>query len=256
MNRRTLLSLVLLVVLFASCDKRHISFRQKNLNGACVGVLASSMQENQAKELWPNGQYRAYPTNIDALNALRHGEVEAVYLDELVVYNKQYSKKLFEIAFIENDHLPIAGAFRQSDTFMANKFAEFLRVIKSNGIFVRMKNRWTMSENIDTITPVRLVKDFNKKTLVVGIIGEMRPYSLMNKGQWTGFENELWALFADYLGYNIQYEVYDFAELLPALLEKKVDVIAAAITVTEERERKVLFSKPYSHSCSVCLVKK
>lgn len=259
MNRRLLFSLVLMVVLLASCDKRLNRLRQKNLNGARVALLASSMQEVQAKNLWPNGHYRSFATNVEALEALRDGEVDALYIDQLVMYDKSFHKDSFDIAFMDNDRMPIAGAFRKTDTAMADEFANFLREIKSNGIFVRMKNRWTMAENIDTIS-VPIIPPTNKKpklkTLVVGIMGEMRPYSIEVGGQWTGFENEIWACFAEYMGYKIRYDVYDFNELIPALLDKKVDVIAAAITVTEERERKVLFTQPYSASCSVCLIRK
>lgn len=259
MNRSLLFSLVLMAVLLASCDKRLNRLRQKNLNGTRVALLASSMQERKAKEMWPNGQYRSFATNKEALHALHDGEVDAVYIDQLVMYDENYNKDLFEVAFMDNDRMDIAGAFRKEDTAMADDFATFLREIKSNGIFVRMKNRWTMNENIDTISPVA-VPQVNKKaklkTLVVGIMGEMRPYSIEVGGQWTGFENEIWACFAEYMGYMIRYDVYDFNELIPALLDKEVDVIAAAITVTEERERKVLFTQPYSASCSVCLIRK
>lgn len=258
MSKRLLILLALLVVLFASCDKRLSKLRRKNLNGARIALLAGSMQEKRAMDTWPKGIYHSYPTNEEALKALAKGEVDAAYLDELVMYNKNYRKDQFELAFIDNDRMPIAGAFRKEDTELAEEFTRFIRKMKSNGQLVRMKNRWTMTERIDTITPASLSYGFSRvcKPFVIGIIGEMRPYSIQNDGQWTGFENELWECFAAYIGCQAQFEVYDFEDLLTPLYNHEVDVIAAAITVTEEREKKVLFSEPYSYSCSVCLVRK
>lgn len=259
MSKRLLIFIFLVLLVVTSCDKRTSRLRQKILNGARVGLLASSMQEHRAKNLWPEASYRSFPTNDEVLKALKLGEVDAVYTDELVMYNKCYDKSLFELAFIDNDRMPIAGGLRKSEVYLAELFSDFLRKIKSNGEYVRLKNHWTMTENIDSIAPM-VFKDYSKgpflKTLHVGIIGEMRPYSIKNKGQWTGFENDLWTFFAQSIGYKIQFVVYDFNDLIQALLNKKVDVIAAAITVTQERESKILFTQPYAHSCSICLVKK
>lgn len=258
MSKQLLILLSLLLLLMSSCDKRMNRLRQKNLNGARVGLLASSMQEQRAKNEWPEAIFRSYPTNDEALEALAKGNVDAVYIDELVMYNKNYQKGLLELAFIDNDHMPIAGAFRKNDTELASQFNDFLRKIKSNGLYVRMKNRWTMSERIDTISPPEVTCDLARvcKPFVVGIMGEMRPYSIMNDGQWTGFENELWDRFAASIGYKAQFVVYDFNDLIPALLNHEVDAIAAAITVTDEREQQVLFTEPYSSSCSICLLRK
>lgn len=259
MNKQLCFSLFFLILFISSCDKRVNRLRQKNLNGARVALLASSMQEHRAKELWPEGIYRSYLTNASSLNALANGDVDAVYTDELVMYNKYFRRGQFELAFVDNDRMPIAGGFRKTDVKLAEDFAEFLREIKSNGEYVRMKNRWIMTDDIESVVPP-VIPDYDKKakmkTLKVGIIGEMRPYSIKINGEWTGFENELWAHFASYIGYHIQFEVMEFNSLIPALLNHNIDVIAAAMTVTQKRECQVLFSQPYAYSCSICLVNK
>jgi ABC-type amino acid transport substrate-binding protein len=45
-----------------------------------------------------------------------------------------------------------------------------------------------------------------------------------------------------------------FDDLIPSLLEGKGDVAAGFITITEERQKKVTFTKPYLHNVSEVLV--
>jgi polar amino acid transport system substrate-binding protein len=47
----------------------------------------------------------------------------------------------------------------------------------------------------------------------------------------------------------------EFGAMIPALLSGKVDMIAACITITEERAKKVLFSEPYYVGGIAALVK-
>jgi polar amino acid transport system substrate-binding protein len=47
----------------------------------------------------------------------------------------------------------------------------------------------------------------------------------------------------------------DFGAMIPALLSGKVDMIAACITITDERAKKVLFSEPYYTGGIAALVK-
>ena len=256
MKKETVFLLLIAVLLMSSCDRHKNRLRQKNLNGAIVGLLAGSIQVDHAKNSWPEGNYRSFKTNDETLMALRKGDVEALYVDELAMYNPSYDKQLMAIAFIDNDHQAIAGALRPQDVEMERQFALFLKEIKANGVYVRMKNRWTMTERPDTITPYQMPAGRVTRVLKVGIIGEMPPYSLCNHGRWTGFENELWTLFAEHMGYGIEFTVYNFKELIPALLRKDIDVVASAMTVTDERSHLVLFTQPYAYSCSVCLMRK
>lgn len=48
------------------------------------------------------------------------------------------------------------------------------------------------------------------------------------------------------MGMKLEIVNMDFGAMIPALLSGKVEMIAACITVTEERAKKVLFSDSYS----------
>ncbi|WP_409220069.1 membrane-bound lytic murein transglycosylase MltF [Alteromonas sp. W364] len=61
-----------------------------------------------------------------------------------------------------------------------------------------------------------------------------------------GFEYELAQGFADYLGVRLEvYPYYSYRELLPQLENKQVDLIAANVTMTEQRKERYRFGPAY-----------
>ena len=62
----------------------------------------------------------------------------------------------------------------------------------------------------------------------------------------AGFEYELIQAFAAHLGVTPRFEIRDnLSEMLPLLEQGEVDLAAAGLTRTDERERRFLFSRPY-----------
>lgn len=68
----------------------------------------------------------------------------------------------------------------------------------------------------------------------------------LHRGQHLGFDYEFSKLLADSLGLRLEVVVPPSRDqLIPWLLKGKGDIIAASLTVTEERAREVRFSAPY-----------
>jgi membrane-bound lytic murein transglycosylase F len=75
------------------------------------------------------------------------------------------------------------------------------------------------------------------------------------RGRQMGFEFELAREFADSIGCRLQIVVPPRGELLiPWLREGRGDMIAAALTVTEERQGQVSFSRPYNRVSEMLVV--
>jgi len=86
---------------------------------------------------------------------------------------------------------------------------------------------------------------FESGVLKVGsIYGRTTYYN--GPTQAEGFEYELAQGFADYLGVRLEvYPYYSYSELIPQLDNKQVDLIAANITMTEQRKDKYRFGPAY-----------
>ena len=82
------------------------------------------------------------------------------------------------------------------------------------------------------------------------------PFSFVDKnGKRTGSSVELCELIAKEMGVKVKFLNYDWDGLIPALLSKKADMLAADMTPTLKRAMKIAFTDPYMYTGSVVFVK-
>ncbi|MES2614568.1 MAG: transporter substrate-binding domain-containing protein, partial [Bdellovibrionota bacterium] len=79
------------------------------------------------------------------------------------------------------------------------------------------------------------------------------PFEMKNSsGQWEGFDVDMMNDFAVSMGVKLEMVQMNFDGIIPALLSKKCDMIAAGMTVTPERKKVVTFSTPtFENSLSI-----
>ena len=83
------------------------------------------------------------------------------------------------------------------------------------------------------------------------------PFSFVDKnGERTGSSVEFCKLMAKEMGVQIKFLDYDWDGLIPALLSKKADLLAADMTPTLKRAMKISFCDPYMYTGSVVFTKK
>ncbi len=82
------------------------------------------------------------------------------------------------------------------------------------------------------------------------------PFSFVGKnGERTGSSVELCEMIAKEMGVKVKFLNYDWDGLIPALLSKKADMLAADMTPTLKRAMKIAFTDPYMYTGSVVFVK-
>jgi polar amino acid transport system substrate-binding protein len=75
-------------------------------------------------------------------------------------------------------------------------------------------------------------------------------------GKRTGYAVEVSELMAKEMGVKATFLDYDWDGLIPALLSKKADILAADMTATLKRSLKVSFTDPFYMAGSVIFKKK
>lgn len=95
----------------------------------------------------------------------------------------------------------------------------------------------------------------NKK-LYVGTNAEFEPFEYRDGGNIVGFDIELIGEISKLINKDIEVEDMAFDGLLPALQTKKIDLIIAGMTATEERKKFVNFSESYYKSQQAIVVNK
>lgn len=91
--------------------------------------------------------------------------------------------------------------------------------------------------------------------LVMGTNAEFPPYEYYEGQEIVGIDAEMAAAVAEKLGMELQIEDMAFESLITALSAGKVDMVAAGMTVTEERQASVNFSDSYATGVQVIIVK-
>lgn len=98
-----------------------------------------------------------------------------------------------------------------------------------------------------------------KKELIVGTEPAFAPFEFQkeNSKEFIGFDMDLIRAIAKQMGYEkCTIQGMGFDALIPALDAKNIDVAIAGMTITDDRAKKVNFSKPYYKSGLAIVVNK
>lgn len=107
-----------------------------------------------------------------------------------------------------------------------------------------------------SVTATTWAGALDKDTLLVGTESTYPPYEFRDENNnLKGFDIELMEAIAEKLGKKIEWVDMPFDSLIPALLSRKIDIVAAGMSATAERAKKVSFSTPYEISLSTFIVK-
>lgn len=99
-------------------------------------------------------------------------------------------------------------------------------------------------------------KKEEKKVLIVGTNPEFAPFEYMEGDEIKGFDIDLMQEICKKIGKEMEIKSMNFDGLLPALQSKKIDVIIAGMTATEDRKKHVNFTQSYYISQQSLIVDK
>lgn len=92
--------------------------------------------------------------------------------------------------------------------------------------------------------------------IIVGTSADFPPFEFKDaNGNIIGFDIDLIKKILTDEGYTVEVQDIGFDSLIPSLETGKIDVIAAAMTITEERQQRVDLSNPYYDANQAVLVK-
>ena len=129
-----------------------------------------------------------------------------------------------------------------------NKFNEFLARLKSSGELSNITDKWMNASDYANVEMPEIQNDsLSGEPLIVGTSYTTAPISYMVGDEWHGLEIEILNRFGEYIGRPVQYRLFDFAAIIPALQSGKIDMAGGVIFVTEERQRKLALTDVYYH---------
>jgi polar amino acid transport system substrate-binding protein len=103
-------------------------------------------------------------------------------------------------------------------------------------------------------TPEPAFTTLGEGVLAVGSCLDFPPFESVEGGDETGFDVDLSEEIAGRLGLEVEWVRTDFDTIFTAVAGNQFDMVAAASTITEEREQTVDFSDPYYNSRQALVV--
>lgn len=248
MRKNKLLWIILLVVLtFTSCstkkdqEVKHLNDLKESQFAVVTGTIADQLVWSK----FPKAKCAYYNSPLEACVAVQKGiEVAAAY-DEPILKNIMAQNPgltmLPDMITVDNYGM----ALRKTDTRLKMAADSLLDALKKDGRYDAMMARWFPKKGKPAPTPVMKWEGKNG-TLRFGTSAVTEPFSFFNdKQEIVGFDVEFVSLLAQSQGMNLEIINMEFGSLIAALNSEKCDIIGACMTITEERAKSVLFTKPY-----------
>ena len=231
-------SRVVLVLLFSllftlsACGKREKITNLHQLDGKEFAIPTGTAVDQLVLSRLPNARFKYFNSTIDAAMAVQSGQADAVADDEPILRNI-VAKKGGLVLLAEMITTDNYGFAVQPDNYDLKKNIDAMIL------------RWVPKSGAPALMPA-IPSSATNGVLRLGTSSVTEPFSFVDgTGGIVGFDIELASHVAKKLGKKLEIVNMEFGALIPALISGKVDMIAACITITDERAKKVLFSNPY-----------
>ena len=226
----------------------------KALKGKSVAVIIGSIQDIAVTGMAPDADILRMTTTTDLLAALESGKVDVAGSESLSLdFNREIADKVDSVgAGLES--IPVAAIFKRGNTALQQDFNQFLADIRRDGTYQKIYDRWQQSDDPSALTIPE--QRGTGRTLRVATYPAMPPFNFINSGKMSGLEPALLTEWANRRNWRLEFLVMDFAAQIPAVQTGKADMAMGAISVTEERQKQVLFSDGYVESHIVLITRK
>lgn len=95
----------------------------------------------------------------------------------------------------------------------------------------------------------------DEDTIIPGTASGFPPFEFVEGGELVGFDVDLAEAVIDEAGYEVgEWTDIEFDTLIPSLTEGDIDLVAAAMTINEERQEQIAFTDPYWEADQAVLV--
>jgi len=239
----TLLTAALLMTSIGCSEREKISDLSQ-LNGKQFAVPTGTVADQLVLSKIPDAQFKYFNSVLDACMAVKGGKADAAAYDEPILKNiaAKNSGMVVLPQMITTDNYGFA--VRLEDKELKNTVDTIISELKASGQYALMIKRWLPDQGAPK--PMPEIQTGTEGVFRFGTAAITEPFSFVDGSQRiVGMDIEIAALVAQKLNKKLEIVDMDFGAMIPALVAKKVDMIGACITITEERAGKVLFSEPY-----------
>lgn len=243
-----------------SVEEKSIKTKSlSDLENATFAVVEGFIYDDWILNRLPKAKIQYFRSVMECITALKNGDVDAFpYDDAILRYLLANLPDTFTI--INDDKFEVSDygfAVNYNRPDLKKAIDDTIAEIKANGIYDEMIKRWIPKVGAIGIMPKIKCCGKNGK-LKFGTSTLERPFTFIVGDKInTGFDIELAKRLCQKMDMELEItNIVPFSELIPAIVSGKVDMVGAAMIISEERAKKVLFSEPYFQVKMGILVKK
>lgn len=234
--------------------------------GDKVGVQSGTTGEDWAKEnLEPNGvEVVPYDDILLAFSALQAGDVDGVINDLPISQDvvKDEARGLKIVEEIKTDET-YGFAFSKENTALRDAINWGLAQVIESGDYDTIYEKWfgdkplSMPEATSNAQkPAGTIPTLTAGKIIVGSDTAFPPFENVEGGQTVGFDVDLVNAIAKQIGMTAEFKSYKFDALITGVqAATEFDMVASAMTITDERKQSIDFSDPYINSNQSLAVK-
>lgn len=228
-------------------------------SGDKVGVQSGTTGEAWAKDnLAPEGiEVVPYDDILAAFSALQSGDVVGVINDLPISQDiaKEEARGVEVVQEIETGEQYGFG-FNKESTILRDAVNWGLAEVKADGTYDTIYETWFGAKPMSTpespsglTQPSATPKTLTSGKIIIGSDTAYPPFENVVDGETVGFDVDLMKAIGEKIGLEIEFKTYKFDALITGLQSgTEFDMVASAMTITDERKESIDFSDPYINS--------
>lgn len=233
-------------------DTAESFLRKENLK---IAVQAGTVGDFLAQELVGENNVDQYQRYVDAISAVKQGKVNGAIMDlgpaqKIVETNPDLM--IFNDALTEENY---AFGIKKGNTNLVEAVNAALSNLSESGELQAIFDKYINGEE-GAGDDIDLNVDAKGGKLIMGTESGFAPYEMRKGDTVVGIDVEIMAAVAKAMDKELVIEDMQFASLIAAVHSGKIDIIAAGLTVTDERQESIDFSRDYVVGAKQVLVVK
>ena len=193
--------------------------------------------------LYPDADIE-YIEKFQGYLSVSQGKLDAYVYDKrqmlLAIANGQQGVRVLDETLAEPAKVALGISKNPAIPEFKNSLNYFIDKIKADGTLDDMYERWSVQGNYEM--PQIDAPSNPHYHIKVATTGDVAPYSFYQNNELTGYDIEIMKRFGAWFGADIEFFIYDWDSIVPALQAGKVDVISSNLNDTPEREEAIDFS--------------
>lgn len=254
------LAMVILLLLSGcgSTEKPMDTVSDFNRNGTVIAVADGYIFEEAAKRTFPEAEIRVFSTRDDTYKALLSGAVDGVVDDEPIIRAAMRSVDEFQMAegLVEASDYGFVFPKNEKGQLLASEMSAYLINQKESGDLAILDEKWFGSDTGNKQSEDASALPSVNGTVTIAFEDKTIPFAYFSAGRPVGYEVDLAIGFCREYGYGLIFQQTNFSDILTGTAAGTYDMGCSAITITDERQKSLLFGgADYSGGIAVCKLK-